>query len=198
MSDALRISPESEEQRVGRNKDTTINHTYISSGEYRRKFNSIFDDPTLQRLTFQLAKQMLFHRSGTLYEDMYWIDLDSLSVIAFELDAKQEEIIEYSKRTKEAIQKYDNILTMHTHPNSHPPSIQDFNANYANGYNLGIVLCHDGKIFAYYSEESVNENYFSAVVAKYKKNGYNEFEAQWNALTDVSKNFRIFFKEVTA
>lgn len=28
---------EIEEQRLGRNKDTVINHTYINGGEYRKK-----------------------------------------------------------------------------------------------------------------------------------------------------------------
>ena len=118
MQDGLPIFLESEEQRAGRNKETTIDHSYISGGAYRRKFNSISDEPKLQRLLYQLAKEMLVHRSGTLYEDMYWIDLDSMSVIAREIDAAQEEMIVYSKRTNEAVRGHDNILTMHTHPNS--------------------------------------------------------------------------------
>lgn len=30
---------EYEEQRLGRNKDTKVNLTYINSGKYRKKFN---------------------------------------------------------------------------------------------------------------------------------------------------------------
>lgn len=188
---------EIEEQRAGRNKATAIDRSYIGSGEYRRKFNAISDNPDLQRLMYQAAKEMLAHRSGTLYEDMCWIDLDSLSVIAKELDAAQEEMIVYSKRTKSAIKEFENILTLHTHPNSFPPSIQDFNSNFTNNYSIGIVLCHNGAIYVYRSEEPVDEKYFSAVVAKYLKAGYNEHEAQLKALEDVSAHFKIFFKEVT-
>ena len=32
---------ELEEQRIGRNKETSINHTYINSGGYKRKFDNI-------------------------------------------------------------------------------------------------------------------------------------------------------------
>ena len=35
---------EFEEQRPGRNKETTINHTYIDSGEYKRKFDLVSDN----------------------------------------------------------------------------------------------------------------------------------------------------------
>lgn len=189
---------ELEEQRAGRNKHTTIDHSYIESGEYRRKFNALFADPQLQRLAYQLAKQMLYHRSGTLFEDMYWIDLDEAAVIASETTGTKEEKIEYSKKTVNAIKTHSNILTIHTHPNSHPPSIQDLNSNCQNNYSLGIVLCHNGQIYAYTADQTVEENYFSAVVANYKKLGYNECEAQLKALEEIQQNFEICFKEVTA
>ena len=188
---------EIEEQRAGRNKETAIDHTYINEGEYRRKFNAISDNPRLQRLMYQAAKEMLLHRSGTLFEDMCWIDLDSFDIIAQELNAEQEEMITYSRRTKAAIKNAENVLTMHTHPNSFPPSIQDFNSNFSNDYSIGVVLCHNGTIYVYRSEEPVDENYFAAVVAKYLKAGYNEHEAQLKALKDVSDHFKIYFKEVT-
>lgn len=197
MLDELSSLAELEEQRTGRNKQTTIDHTYINSGEYRRKFN-IFTAPQLQRLVYQLAKQMLNHRSGTLFEDMYWIDLESCEVIASETNAVEEERIDYSRRTIEAIRQPGSILTIHTHPNSYPPSIQDFNSNYLNGYSLGVVLCHNGQIYAYTADETVEEDYFSAVVANYKKIGYNECEAQLEALKEVRQHFQISFKEVTA
>lgn len=46
-----------ERQRYGRNKDTTINHTYINSGEYRNKFDRISNDSELNRLVYQIAKK---------------------------------------------------------------------------------------------------------------------------------------------
>ena len=67
-----------EKQRYGRNKETIINHSFINSGEYRKKFDEISDDKELNRKIYQIAKKMLMHRSGTLLEDMYWIDIDSL------------------------------------------------------------------------------------------------------------------------
>jgi hypothetical protein len=72
---------ETEEQRTGRNKETAINHTYIDGGEYRKKFDSITENAELRRLLYRISKDMLFHRTGTLLEDMYWIDLDSLPFI---------------------------------------------------------------------------------------------------------------------
>lgn len=63
-----------ENQRYGRNKDTVINHTYIESGVYRNKFDKIMHNKNISRVLYSKAKEMLKHRSGTLLEDMYWID----------------------------------------------------------------------------------------------------------------------------
>ena len=73
-------------QRYGRNKSTLVNSKYISSGEYRKKFDKITNNADLSRLLYSKAKEMLIHRSGTLYEDMYWIDSEKVDIITREIN----------------------------------------------------------------------------------------------------------------
>lgn len=188
---------ENENQRFGRDKETTVNHNYINSGEYKRKFDTISNSKELSRLLYKLAKNMLLHRSGSKYEDMYWIDLDTLEIIAKETNATWEKRIDYTRKTKKAIRKHHNILTIHTHPDSFPPSINDFNSNYEHGYEIGIIACHNGKVYMYSANERINTRYYKLVVEGYLKRGYNEDEAQLLALTEIQRNFDIRFKEVT-
>lgn len=185
-----------EVQRYGRNKNTTVNHSYINSGEYRNKFDRISNDKALNRKVYQLTKRMLEHRSGTLFEDMYWLDIDTLEVIASETEQKSESIIKYSRATKKAITKNENLLVIHTHPNSMPPSINDFNSALKNKYRLCIVCCHDGKIFMYHSKKHVVELLNRGTIAKYKKMGYGDYESQILALKELQNNGEISFKEV--
>lgn len=140
---------------------------------------------------------MLLHCSGTRYEDMYWIDLDTLQIIAKEISRTAEKKIVYSNATLRTIPKYPHLLTIHSHPDSFPPSIDDFNSNFDHGYIIGIVVCHNGKIYMYSSNERINENYYKMVVEDYLKNGYTEDEAQIQALSELQNNFDISFKEVT-
>ena len=98
-----------EEQRYGRNKETVINRAYIESGEYRKKFDRISNDAELNKLLYQLAKRMLIHRSGTLYEDMYWIDPETLQVVASETNCELEQRIVYSDATKRAIRGKEGL-----------------------------------------------------------------------------------------
>lgn len=127
---------------------------------------------------------------------MYWIDLDTLNVVAKETDSVLEKGIIYSSATDKKIKKYNNLLTIHTHPDSFPPSIDDFNSNFFNDYTAGIVLCHDGKVYLYSANEEINKNYYELVVEEFIKSGYNEDKAQILALLKLRKNFDINFKEV--
>ena len=144
---------------------------------------------------------MLEHRAGTEYEDMYWIDLDTLTVVAEELNAKTIKEIVYSDKTKRIVEEYKNdpekrLLTIHTHPSSFPPSIPDFNANFENGYNMGVVICHDGKVFLYAADEELNENYYNLLVAKKLNLGYNDCEARIITLQQMQETYEIVIKEV--
>lgn len=195
------IKYEEEFQRKGRNKSTQIDNGYINSGEYRKKFDLLSDSKELNRLVYQLAKKMLVHRAGTEYEDMYWIDMDTLTVVAKELNAEKVKEIVYSDKTRKIVDEYRNdpekrLLTLHTHPSSFPPSIPDFNANFENEYNIGLVICHDGKIFIYASDEELNENYYNLLVAKKLNQGYNDYEARIITLQEMQEDFEITIKEV--
>lgn len=178
------------------NRNTTINNTYINSGGYRKKFDNISSDESLNRLLFRLAKKMLLHRTGTLYEDMYWVDLETRKIVAEETDADIEEEVVYSAKTKNIIKKYNNLLTIHSHPNSFPPSISDLNSNFCNNYSIGIVVCHNGKVYMYIAGEEISQDYYNLTVAEYLKQGYNEYEAQVKALDEIKIKFKIKFKEV--
>lgn len=186
-----------EQQRKGRNKETIVNSAYINSGEYKRKFDNIADNAELSRLLYKLAKNMLIHRSGTEFEDMYWIDLDEIRVIAEETNSLVKKRIIYSNKIIKKIQLCKNIITIHSHPDSFPPSIADFNSNYDHNYVVGIVACHNGKLYMYSANERINEDYYKLVVEGFLKIGYNEEEAQIKALENLQINFDIKFKEVT-
>ena len=188
---------ELEQQRKGRNKNTIIDYNYISSNRYRKKFDYISNDKKLNKLLYKIAKKMLLHRSGTEYEDMYWIDLINGKIVCKITDSKYKKKILYTTTIKKTIKKSENLLTIHTHPDSFPPSIDDINSNYDHNYEIGIVICHDGRVYMYSAEERINVNYYKLTVEDYLKNGYNEDTAQIEALKEMQKKFSIYFKEVT-
>lgn len=189
-----------EYQRYGRNKDTVINSTYINSGEYRRKFDKITKNDDINRILYSKAKEMLFHRSGTLLEDMYWFDGDTGEIVASALNETEEEKIEYTPSISKAINGRDNLIAMHTHPNSMPPSMADFNSCFKHSYCQSLVLCHDGIIYSYTSNQKVPEKLYDIYIKKFGINGNTDKEtekdAQLKTLLQISRNYSINFKEV--
>lgn len=188
---------EKEEQRYGRNKETQVDKKYLESGEFRKKFDGISDSENLNRLLYQLAKKMLFHRAGTKFEDMYWISPNNYQVLAQETETDIEKKVLYSSKTKQIIKDNPNLITIHSHPDSFPPSIEDFNSNYENKYGLGIVVTHSGIVYMYSSQEHIEPVYYKLKVDEYYLEGYNESESQIKALEYCMSHFDIYFKEVT-
>ena len=191
------LKNEIEEQRYGRNKSAIVNHSYIESGEYRKKFDQITDNADLSRLLYEIAKKILYHRSGSLFEDMYWIDLDTISVIASETESREHSKINYSKKTYKAIKEHENILTIHSHPHSTPPSIADINSNAKFGYYVGIIVCHNGVVYMYSSEITISEVLFNLIASDFRKDGYNDDESHSMTLKKLDEEGFIIFKEVT-
>ncbi|WP_026496486.1 hypothetical protein [Butyrivibrio sp. WCD3002] len=187
---------EKEEQRAGRNKSTQIVKAYINGSEFRRKFDLITASKDVNRLLYQVAKKMLFHRTGTEYEDMYWIDPIQCRIVAKEINEQEEQTISYSDAIKTIIIANPGLITIHSHPEGTPPSIDDLNSNYVNKYSLGIVVGHGGQIYIYSSNEYINPIYFEISVAEYIQQGYNESEARVKAIESCMQTNDIYFEEV--
>lgn len=185
-----------EYQRYGRNKSTLINKTYIESGEYRRKFDLITTNANLARLLYNKAKEMLYHRFGTEYEDMYWIDAKDCRIIASVTDEKVIEQITYTPAILKKISESSNIVTMHTHPHSMPPSIEDINSCEQHKYSMSIVVCHNGRLFVYRASQKISEPLYDAYYSKHIRDGYDEFDAQFAAIMDLQRGYDISVKEV--
>ncbi len=185
-----------ENQRYGRDKSTLVNKTYIDSGEYKRKFDNATDNPKVNKTLYDCAKKALKHRSGTELEDMYWIDESTGKIIAQEINAKEKRSILYSENTRKVVKNNSNLIAIHTHPSSMPPSAADFNSCYRNQYKLGIVACHNGKIFAYTSLEEISEQLYNMYISYAVSGGMSEYDAQIEALTKLKENLKIDFWEV--
>jgi len=185
-----------ENQRYGRNKNTLINNAYINSGEYRRKFDKATNNPLVNKALYASAKQALQHRSGTVFEDMYWIDSLTGKILLSVTDSTDERAIIYTAKIKSALKNIRQIITIHTHPSSMPPSIDDFNSCFNNGYEAGFVACHNGKLFKYISQQQVSKTLYDLYVGNYLDSGYSEFDAQFKALEKIKESHMIDFKEV--
>ena len=193
----LNISIEEDEtQRVGRNKETLVDSTYIASNEYRRQIDLITESSELNRLIYQKVKEMLIHRSGTEFEDMYWFDMETETEICSKLDETNTKEIRHTKAIDKKLKSAKSILAIHTHPHSMPPSVDDFNSYVNAGYQMGIVICHDGTIYRYYALREISSQLMELYINRYYLETGDERTAQICALNKFMATGDIFYEEV--
>lgn len=187
-----------EHEKISKKIDFVVESKMLSTKEYLNKFNKITENSDLRREIYKHAKEILHHRSGQDGEDLYLYNLVTKKWVK-STTGIEKGTPEYTDEIKQAIKnaKPGELISFHNHPASMPPSNSDINAALQNRYSKGYVLCHDGKIYEYTASNSKITNLvYDLVVAKWKYRGYNEFEAQIEALKELSKDYGFTFKEL--
>ncbi len=155
--------------------DTVVNKKILKSSQYRRKFENVSEDTKLNRTAWKVSQRMLEHRSGSRYEDLAFIDgITGKSIVNESYDAENR--AKPSKAMLKMLKDADHgtIIAIHNHPGSSVPSLADLMVCINRGYQFGLVVCHDGKIYKYF----VDKAKFNPVIAdtaldKLEIEGYN-------------------------
>jgi proteasome lid subunit RPN8/RPN11 len=129
---------------------------------------------------------------------MYRVDKETGEIIAEVTDSTLEQEIDYTNNVKKMLKNSSNreIVTLHTHPSSMPPSVADFNSCLKNGYSEGFVACHNGKIFGYKSEEIISDKLFELYFNEKFTYNFSEYDAQIKSIKEIMKDYKIKFWEV--
>lgn len=170
----------------------------LQSREYVNKFESMAENPEERRAFYRAAKEILQHRSGQNGEDLYYYNSETKKRYK-STTGRYAGTPEYTEEILDALKnsKRGTIISFHNHPASMPPSIDDINSAFGNGYKEGYILCHDGKIYKYSgADQKISDLAYDLRVALYRKRRYNEFEAQLQTILDFSKEYGFLFEEV--
>ncbi|MCM1579551.1 MAG: hypothetical protein NC078_12215 [Ruminococcus sp.] len=127
---------------------------------------------------------------------MYWIDGNTGKELLSVTDSVDERAIKYTDKINEVIIGNNYIVTLHTHPSSMPPSIDDFNSCFEHGYAFGVIACHNGKVYKYSSSQKINKMLYDLNVSDFIEMGYDEFTAQLKTLEKLKESYLIEFEEV--
>ena len=161
IENRLRRDMENEESKKKYNYvDTVVNEKNINSATYRRRIDIITNNTEVNRSIWNVARDMLLHRSGTKFEDLAYIDSNTGKYIvnnSFDKESCVNPTKKMNKMLKNA--NYYTIIGVHNHPGNSVPSIGDILACVKRKYKCGIVVCHDGKIYQY----SVDKNKFNTI-----------------------------------
>ena len=178
-------------QRIGTNK---IDLDYINSKDYADK------DMELNNVIYSKSMDILRSNNSSDTEGLCVISVSNRQVL-LNVRGKPDAIgVELNKKQMSIINKHKNdIIGIHNHPTNLLPNGSDFVAAGARGYQYGIVVTHDGRIYKY----SVGDKPFLPYlldnrIDKYcsKEYNLNIKEAYEKALNEFRKEYGISWQEI--
>ena len=177
-----------------------VDKAAVNSLAFANKINNVSDNKALNESLLKSAKEILKHRDGTLLEDLYLLDFDTGKIVYKNNLSSDAQRITYTKKMQQLLSDNpDRFVAIHNHPQGMPPSASDINAAAKNKYKRGVVVGHDGRVFVYEVHdgfEKILPHEDILIIGKYKKLGYNEYEAQKKALKELERRHKFGFKEL--
>lgn len=93
---------EAEKGKSKKNKDR-VNWELVNSPEYKKKFNSITNSEQVNNTLYKKAIDILKDKSGTEYETLHLIDLDTGKVVATSAHTKVPQTVSPNKEVLKAV-----------------------------------------------------------------------------------------------
>ncbi len=185
-----------------RNGNNKVSLSYIDTETYRRKFNQITSNTSVNDALRKYSKAMLTHRNGTDGEDLYIISSKTGKRLFSKTTGNNELGVELSRDEIQNIKQFakdEGVIALHNHPTNLLPTGSDFVSAGARGYDFGLVATHDGRVFWYKAgDKPFRSEYFNKTVDKYVSEPYNyDIEkAQIKTLSEFEKEFGIEWREL--
>ena len=156
-------------ENIGKSK---VDFSIFESKTWNGNFDLISDNSKVNSSVRNVSKQMLKHRTGTFYEDLYFIDANTGKIVGFNTSDSKKLGVTVNKRIKEALdnQRY-TLIGVHNHPYSSLPSLNDLNAiAQRSNQSMGVIVCHDGTIFTYSKPvATITEFDYKTSLTKFKR-----------------------------
>lgn len=172
----------------------------INSNEYKKKIYQITNNDRVNESIYNVAKKIFNHRDKTNLEDLYYLNAKNGEIIGFQTNMRKSGEAHINSKMEKAIKENpNNIIAIHNHVTSLPPSDGDINSSFARNYKLGVELGFDGSIYTYNTKKMtqyISTNMYELKVAKYKKMMYNEAESQWYAMEELAKEYNFVLRKI--
>ena len=184
--------------RIKKSAAFAVDPKVIESRGYADKFDSMGANEHERREYLKAAKEMLHHRSGQNGEDLYLYNKATGKWVKSTSGMKAA-TPDYTDDIKRAITKAQagELVAFHNHPESMPPSVDDLNAAFYNGYSVGYAFCHNGTVYEYTAPNAhIEFGIYNIRIEYFKKMGYNEHDAQMKTMEYLSSVYGFVFKEV--
>lgn len=165
---------ETEKGNRGRINRTVMNRKAIESSDYRRKINTLPENPAIHRMIYNEMVNAVKTRSGTEYESLIFINSNTKEVKR-SLESKRRLSVAPTAGMLKMISRSEDhsIIAIHNHPGSSVPSWADIVVAKERKYKYGLIAAHDGTIYKYEIIGDIKKMFYTSAIAKLDRTGYN-------------------------
>lgn len=129
--------------------DFSVARKLVNSKEFHDKFNTVTIHKAVNEAIYQKTMDMLEHRDGTEYEDLFALDARTGKVISMNDKSGKVGSTGFTKEQYDkVISNKNNVILVHNHPNSSRPSFADIKTLFnESSVECSVIACHDGTLY---------------------------------------------------
>ena len=161
-------------------KGEKVDMDYVKSDAYAEKFSKLDMPKDAVASVRKAAIAMLTHRSDTDLEDLALVSNSEGRIVARSASSSIPFETARNAEVEKAISTYPrgDLVSIHNHPLSIPPTGSDFASAGYNGYGGGVVALHNGEVFYYeVGDMPFRSQFFDGKVEELVKMGTDRYEA---------------------
>lgn len=206
LARATRRASEKETLKEMLRSSITIGEPYvepkeIKSAAFSKKFTKLTRDSGINDRIRTLAQGNLTKNNGTYTEMLDIIDIDTGDSVIHKLGKKNALEVELTAEERAAVRAHKGrIIGMHNHPTNIYPTGSDFVVAGARGYEFGIVITHDLKVFKYTPPSTpIDALTLDRIIDKYTRMLYDDIEKRKGfekAMQELERRFGITWQEM--
>lgn len=147
----------SEEERTKLANSESVRWSKVNGKEYTEKFSKVSGSEKVVNSLAKYARKALKNRDGLYSEELYAIDGVTGKMVASITNQFKKQGVDRTREFTDAIAKCNaeghQVITIHNHPHSAPPSVADFNELLKDKNTVGLTVGHNGNVY-YYTKPS--------------------------------------------
>ena len=180
-------------------KGEKVDMDYVRSNAYAEKFSKLDMPKDAVASIRKAATAMLTHRSETDLEDLALVSKSEGRIVARSAASSIPFETARNAEIEKAISTYPrgDLVSIHNHPLSIPPTGSDFASAGYNGYGGGVVALHNGEVFYYeVGDMPFRSLFFDGKVEELVKMGTGRYEAVIEVMRRYERSHGIKWKKL--
>lgn len=184
-------------EKRGKDIGSKVNWDIVNSDEYKEKFKGISKSVNVDNEIYNISKRILKHRDGSIFEDLYIVDLKTGKTITYTTQDTEKGVKRTIKLEKILNRNNKDYVIIHNHPHSGNFSDSDLNTLFnSNSISKIIAAGHDGTLYTMNSKNlEINiANELNVYYTKIKKQGYSSVTAEEMAFNIISDKYGLDYE----